>query len=63
MERLTKRFEDGKIYCDNPGAVHRNVTDYENGKTKFTYEGELVDKLAEYEDLEEYGRLIKLSYM
>lgn len=60
MERLTRRFEDGEIYSDEFGAVRKCKVTYENGEDKSVYEGKLVDKLAEYEDLEESGRLVKL---
>ena len=53
MERLTKwYFEDSE--CDRP---------YVYGGIEYcgdSYEGEVIDKLAYYEDLEESGRLVEL---
>lgn len=54
MERLTKRFTDGGAYCEeieDVGIKNINAP---------AYAGKAVDKLAEYEDLEEEGLLLKL---
>ena len=54
MERLTKRFTDGVAYCEEIEDVGIKSI---NSKT---YVGKAVEKLAEYEDLEEKGMLLKL---
>ena len=63
MERLTKRNEHGKAYypycfkentCDGLGTSEQcDMCDFDQN---------VCEKLAEYEDLEEQGRLIKLPY-
>lgn len=51
MRRLTKRLEDG--------GVRLNVTDY--GEPPYpVVTNDFIRKLAEYEDLEEQGRIVKL---
>ena len=61
MERLTEKI--GNTNCVKGcgsnckyGFQHCRTEDYENCKTI----DDVIDKLAEYEDLEEQGRLIKL---
>lgn len=54
MDRLTKRFTDGGAYCEEIIDVGIKGVNYP------TYVGKAVDKLAEYEDLEEQGKLLKL---
>ncbi len=54
MERLTKKFTDGGAYCEEIIDVGIKDINYP------TYVGRAVDKLAEYEDLEEQGKLLKL---
>lgn len=54
MDRLTKRFTDGGAYCEEIIDVGIKGVNYP------TYVGRAVDKLAEYEDLEEQGKLIAL---
>lgn len=54
MERLTEKFKDGR------NILRKGITDiFHVGFGRF-FEGEAVDKLAEYEDLEEQGKLLKL---
>ena len=63
MERLTKRNEHGKAYypycfkentCDGLGTSEQcDMCDFDQN---------VCEKLAEYEDLEEQGRLIKLPF-
>ena len=50
MERLTKRRQDGRVGFSVGGTPSENMC-------KFPI---VLDKLCEYEDLEEDGRLIKL---
>ena len=52
MERLTKRFADGTAYTTNYFRTHNGVIT--------THKGEVVDKLADYEDAEEQGLLLRL---
>lgn len=58
MERLTTRNDMGKAVLKQPYKCERcgeeiwSFSDYGNG--------EPINKLAEYEDLEEQGRLLKL---
>lgn len=48
MERLTEKFKDGR------NILRKGITDiFHVGFGRF-FEGEAVDKLAEYEDLEEW---------
>lgn len=54
MDRLTKRFTDGGAYCEEIIDVGIKGVNYP------TYVGKAVDKLAEYENLEEQGKLLKL---
>ena len=54
MERLTKRFTDGTYYCEDIEDVGIK------GINAPTYVGKVVDKLADYEDLEEQGLLLRL---
>ena len=54
MERLTEKFKDGRNILRKGIAVIFHV-----GFGRF-FEGDSVDKLAEYEDLEEKGKLLKL---
>lgn len=54
MERLTEKFKDGR------NILRKGIADiFHVGFGRF-FEGEAVDKLAEYEDLEEQGKLLKL---
>lgn len=54
MERFTEKFKDGR------NIIRKGVTDvFHNGFGRF-FDGDAVDKLAEYEDLEEQGKLLKL---
>lgn len=47
MERLTKKFTDGSAYCEEIDDVGIKGVNYP------TYVGKAVDKLAQFEDLEE----------
>ncbi|EOT29452.1 hypothetical protein C805_00035 [Eubacterium sp. 14-2] len=51
MERLTRRHADGELF--RPVYVIDRRKGYVN-------ETDIIDKLAEYEDLEEQGKLLKL---
>lgn len=51
MERLTKTYSDG---------THGASDSLPCGENSYDYKNLLIEKLAEYEDLEEQGRLIKL---
>lgn len=51
MERLTRRHVDGELF--RPVYVI-------DGRKGYVNETDIIDKLAEYEDLEEQNRLIKL---
>lgn len=54
MERFTEKFKDGR------NILRKGITDiFHVGFGRF-FEGESIDKLAEYEDLEEQGKLLKL---
>lgn len=54
MDRLTEKFKDGR------NILRKGITDiFHVGFGRF-FEGEAIDKLAEYEDLEEQGKLLKL---
>lgn len=52
MERLTKTYSDG---------THGASDSLPCGENSYDYKNLLIEKLGEYEDLEEQGRLIKLS--
>lgn len=54
MERLTKQFTDGTYYCEEVEDVGIE------GINAPTYVGKAVNKLAEYEDAEEQGLLLRL---
>ncbi len=60
MERLTTRNDMGiavlkqPYRCERCGEETWSLSDHGNG--------ELIDKLAEYEDLEEQGKLLKLPF-
>lgn len=54
MERLTKKFTDGNAYCEEIEDVGIKGINYP------TYVGKAVDKLADYEELEEQGLLLRL---
>lgn len=54
MERLTKKLTDGTAYCEAIIDVGIKGVNYP------TYVGKVADKLAEYEDAEEQGLLLKL---
>ncbi len=51
MERLTKIYSDG---------THGASDNLPCGENSYDYKNLLIEKLGEYEDLEEQGRLIKL---
>jgi len=51
MERLTRRHADGELF--RPVYVI-------DGRKGYVNETDIIDKLAEYEDLEEQNRLLKL---
>lgn len=51
MERLTKTYEDG---------THGASDNLPCGENSYDYKNLLLEKLGDYEDLEEQGRLIKL---
>lgn len=54
MERLTEKFKDGR------NILRKGISDvFHVGFGRF-FEGEAVDRLADYEDLEEQGKLMKL---
>lgn len=53
MERFTEKFKDGR------NIIRKGITDvFYVGFGRFFY-GEAVDRIAEYEDLEEQGKLLK----
>ena len=56
MERLTKRYDDGEAFC-NKFSVIEDV-----GVDETILKGELIDKLAAYEDAEEQGLLLRLPF-
>lgn len=47
MERFTEKFKDGR------NVIRRGITDVFHVGFGGFFDGEAVDKLAEYEDLEE----------
>lgn len=51
MSRLTKTYSDG---------MHGASDSLPCGENSYDYKNLLIEKLGEYEDLEEQGRLIKL---
>lgn len=54
MDRFTEKFKDGR------NILLKGIDDtFHVGFDRF-FEGDSVDKLAEYEDLEEQGKLLKL---
>lgn len=54
MERLTEKFKDGR------NILRKGISDvFHVGFGRF-FEGKAVDRLTEYEDLEEQGKLLKL---
>ncbi len=62
MERLTERLTD-KSYCISDIRAIQKETFYEDMECRRgfdLYTGKAIDKLAEYEDLEEQNRLLKL---
>ena len=66
MERLTVRVREGnrKGECFIPGnknSIEKVEYIHEDGRWESEeYKGKAVEKLAEYEDLEEQGKLLKL---
>ena len=66
MDRLTVRVKEGdrKDECFIPGnknPIEKVEYVHEDGRWESDeYKGKAVDKLAEYEDLEEQGKLLKL---
>ena len=62
MERLTERLTD-KLYCISDIRAIQKETFYEDMECMRgfdLYTGKAIDKLAEYEDLEEQKKLLKL---
>ncbi len=62
MERLTERLTD-KSYCISDIRSIQKETFYEDMECRRgfdLYTGKAIDRLAEYEDLEEQGKLLKL---
>lgn len=62
MERLTERLTD-KSYCISDIRAIQKETFYEDMECRRgfdLYTGKAIDKLSEYEDLEEQGKLLKL---
>lgn len=62
MERLTERLTD-KSYCISDIRAIQKETFYEDMECRRgfdLYTGKAIDKLAEYEDLEEQNKLLKL---
>ena len=55
MNRLTSRYDDGEAFCDKFSVVD------DVGVDETILKGELIDKLAEYEDAEEQGLLHKMQ--
>ena len=54
MDRLTEKFKDGR------NILRKGISDiFHVGFGRF-FAGEAVDRLADYEDLEEQGKLLKL---
>lgn len=54
MDRFTEKFKDGR------NILRKGISDvFHVGVGRF-FEGEAIDRLAEYEGLEEKGRLLKL---
>lgn len=54
MERFTEKFKDGR------NILRKGISDiFHVGFGRF-FSGEAIDKLAEYEDLEEQGKLLNL---
>ena len=66
MERFIVRVKEGngKGECfipRNKDAIEKVEYIHENGRWKSEeYKGKAIDKLAEYEDLEEQGKLLEL---
>ena len=65
MERLTNHFD----YCKMIDCKHYDAELFKQGKCKFfdnsiehCHEKRMNDKLREYEDLEEQGKLLKLHF-
>lgn len=61
MERLTQRNQSGEAYypyCFQENTCAGNGSSIKCGKCK--HNQDICEKLAEYEDLEEEGKLIKL---
>lgn len=59
MERLTQRYTDGEAFTDEY-IEDVSQMDKETGKWIGIYQGKVIDKLAEYEDLEEQALLLRL---
>lgn len=62
MERLTEKLTD-KSYCISDIRTIRKECFYEDMECRHgvsLYTGKAIDKLGEYEDLEEQGKLLKL---
>lgn len=54
MEKITKKFSDGTFYCEDIEDVGIK------GVNAPTFVGKAINKLAEYEDLEEQGLILRL---
>lgn len=54
MERFTERFKDGR------NILRKGISDVFYVRFGRFFEGEAIDRLAEYEYLEEQGKLLKL---
>ena len=63
MERLTKRNENGvavlNIKCPE-GCEHSTCSMEEGYQCQHQCEGDIIEKLAQYEDLEDNGLLLRL---
>ena len=57
MDRLTERNENGRIVLNNPKVI----TDFDNVYIPCDVWEKFINKLADYKDAEEQGRIIILS--
>lgn len=60
MDRLTERFSNGQAGVFGCGDNCEHGFGFCSDREECPTINELIDKLAEYEDLEEQGRLLKL---
>lgn len=61
MERLTTKQTNGEYYIFDLKAIKETTCYDENGRNAFSlFEGEAIDRLGAYEDLEEQGLLLRL---